>query len=334
MAYQRVGRKFVLSDNSVNVYGFKLLSEGCELDRFRANPIGYYRHGKLDKKADGVLVKWADVQLEGEQITGYPVINMDHPRGQRTVNEVNDGFLNAASVGGITFIECDLEDNPEDKENPLLVGKRWYFKESSLVETPGNQGAVSAQLEDEDGNEVSLEDLRKQFVRIKNKHMRTVTLPVDKELLELVNLSDEGAVTPETIVEGIKGLKADNAALEAEKNKAVKELADEKKATNDGKVKAALDKGLADGKYTAATREKLAKQFAGRPDELEDLIGTMQPYQSIAGELAKRAGELPKELEGKDYDELDRADMMGRVKKEHPDLYKKLFKDKFGKEPM
>ena len=82
----------------------------------------------------------------------------------------------------------------------------------------------------------------------------------------------------------------------------------------------------------AEAEKAIAKQFKGKPDELSDLVGTMHKYTPITDKLKDKTG-AEINLADKTYDELDKANMMPKVKKDHPELYKKKFKEKFGKEP-
>jgi len=38
--FKKAGRQYVLSDSSVNEYGFRLLTSGYQIESFRKNPIG------------------------------------------------------------------------------------------------------------------------------------------------------------------------------------------------------------------------------------------------------------------------------------------------------
>jgi len=39
---KKIDREFILSDSSVNVYGFRLLTSGYQIDEYKKNPIGYH----------------------------------------------------------------------------------------------------------------------------------------------------------------------------------------------------------------------------------------------------------------------------------------------------
>lgn len=306
----KIDKDFVLSDSSQNVYGFKLLTDGYLIDEYLKNPIGYYGH----KKDDGPLVKWYDVRLDGDSIIGKPEVNLLHPRGQRTVDEVNSGFLKCASMGKLTVLDYELEDNPEDPENPTMVATKWYNKETSLVDNPGNRNAMAVELEDGDGNELNLADITEVFKKQKNS-MKTVQLKITPALIGLLGLADNGEITAEVVEQGIKDLHGENTRLETEvttvtaaKEKAEQDLADEKTKQNAARIKATLDKGLKAGKFTKETRDKLEKTYAAMPDDLEDLVEGMPAFQSVTNGLKtednddSRLGQLKKKV-WKDLDD-------------------------------
>ena len=329
MAFKKINKEFVLSDSSVNVYGFRLLTSGYVMDEFVKNPIGYYMH----VPDDGVLMRWEDVRLDGDRIIAMPSINMLHPRGERTATEIEEGFLNAASMGKICVLEYVLEDNPDDAENPVLVATRWYNKECSIVDNPGNRNAMKVSLVDADGKEINLADVRQAHVNDEifktAKNMTRITLPVTPELISLLGL-DDGA-TADMVVDGIRRLHSDNETLTGAKAKAEKDLADLQDATVAKEVKALLAAGVKDGKINQKLGQKLEKQYAGKPAELKDLLDDMQVYVP----LDHRINILPdavKDLADKSYDVLNKSNKLELLKQHAPDLFAQKYKEKFGKE--
>jgi hypothetical protein len=99
--YKKINRQYVLSDSTVNEYGFRLLTAGYQLASFQKNPIGYYMH----RREDGIVVKWEDLCVDDDKIVGTPVVNLSNGRGEQTCDEAENGFLNAASVGHIVVLE-------------------------------------------------------------------------------------------------------------------------------------------------------------------------------------------------------------------------------------
>src|SRR4051812_41115719 len=152
--YKKIERQYVLSDSSINEYGFRLLTSGYQLEAFQKNPIGYYMH----RREDGIVLKWDDLRIEDDKIIGTPVINLSNGRGEQTCDEAENGFLNAASVGHIVVLEysTDPAEMLPGQTGPTIT--KWYNKECSLVDIPGNCNALT-KLYDAQENEINLVDL-------------------------------------------------------------------------------------------------------------------------------------------------------------------------------
>ena len=150
---KKIDKDFILSDSSVNCYGFRLLTSGYQLNEFAKNPIGYYMHDR----EKGVLLKWQDLRIEGDKVLGKPCINLANERGQQTVDEINSGFLNAASFG--QFVVIKSSDDPALKlpgQTGVTVTK-WFNRECSIVDVPGNFNAIS--LYDTKGGILDIKEL-------------------------------------------------------------------------------------------------------------------------------------------------------------------------------
>ena len=151
--FKKIDKTYVLSDSSVNEYGFRLLTSGYQIDLYSKNPIGYYMH----KRESGVVLKWEDLHIDNDALYGKPVINMSHDRGEQTYNEAACGFLNAASLGHIVVLEFSDDEALKlpGQTGPTIT--KWYNKECSLVDIPGNSNALT-QLFDAQENEINLID--------------------------------------------------------------------------------------------------------------------------------------------------------------------------------
>ena len=193
--FKKIDKDFLLTDSSVNTYGYRLLTSGYLMDEFKKNPIGFYMH----KRDDGVLVKWTDLRHDGDNVFGKPCINLAHPRGPQTVDEVENGFLNAASCGH--FVVLGVSEKPED----YLSGQtgpsvdKWFNRECSLVDIPGNFNALN-QLFDENDNPLSLENL--SDLKPQNLKMKQIFLTPAQ--IQLMNLkADADATAVETTIQDL-----------------------------------------------------------------------------------------------------------------------------------
>lgn len=316
----KIEKDFILSDSSVNRFGFKLKTEGWQPDEFKKLPLGFFNH---TNKQDGALVKWSDIRVEGDKILGKPIINMSHPRGQRTVDEINSGYIATASLSGLIIHEVTTEPNPQKGGKPIPVVTKWANKECDLVTLPGNRGVIAGnpQLYDANENEIQLSDL------LNTDHSNKLQM-IPKEILQALSLSD-GADAVAALVAitelSDKAGKYDAAKteLDALKNKTVKD-----------EVEALCAKGLADKKLTVALSDSLKNDYADNPTGLKALIEAMPAHQSIVANLQQtgdKNSKFYKELSDMSLDDMMEKELAERCKEEFPDLFEKAFDEARGK---
>ena len=327
MAYEKVDKEFVMSDSSVNVYGFKLLTKGWQQAEFKKNPIGYYGH---DKK-DGVLLKWEDIRLDGDQIIGKPVINLEHPRAKRTISEINDGFVNAASIGKVCVLASDVEDNPNDPKKPILVVTEWFNGECSLVDNPGNRDAMKVELCDKDDKVLDLSDLieisrrdKQQNSFNQNSNMKKITLSITPALIALLNLSDDADEA--SINKGIQDLADTNKDL-------LTQIATQKKDASKKEIDGMLEAALAGKKITVELKTQLSADYADNAKGLKKVLDGLGVYIPLAEQISKAGEEKAKKFHDLSWDEIMEKNLMNELKSDMPDLYKQIYKKTFGKEP-
>lgn len=308
--FKKIEKEFVLSDSSVNSYGFRLATGGYQLDEFKKNPIGYLMH----KREDGVLVKWDDLRVEGDKVLAKPVINMSNANAQKTVDEIENGFLNAASVGHIVALEAsdDRALKWPNQTGPTVT--KWFNREASLVDIPGNYNALA--LYDQDGHEINLAD----FTKTKMETMQKIELTAAQ--LAALNLKADADAA--AIHVAFNNLVATVETLKTQLGTAQKELIDFKAATTEKEVADLVATGVANKKLTVEVGEKLKKQYTGKPVELKDLIDSMPNYHSVTDQLKGQDNKEDKryaELAAKTGNELMESGEMEKVKKEFPQLY-------------
>lgn len=317
--FKKIERQYVLSDSTVNEYGFRLLTSGYDLPAFQKNPIGYYMH----RREDGIVLKWEDVHVADDAVVGTPVINLSHTRGEQTCNEAENGFLNAASVGHIVVLEysTDPEMMLPGQTGPTIT--KWYNKECSLVDIPGNGNALT-RLYDAQENELNLADLN-----ITNHVLLAQQKDTLKELATMLQLAD--GHNHLAITTAVNDLALKTGALEVE-NKALKEQLDEIAGIRaQQEVTALLERGLEDRKLTAELRNKLAADYATNPDGLSALLAAMPAYRTITELLSSR--QTDSSTQNWQWDDYEKNDPSGKKLKDlranDPVLYRELFDKKF-----
>lgn len=324
---KKIDKEFLITDSSVNCYGFRLLTEGYQIDEFKKNPIGYYMHAR----EDGVIVRWEDLRVDGDIVYGKPVINLSNERGQQCVDEIEGSFLNGASVGHIVALEWSEEPAQMLKGQTGPTITKWYNREASICDVPGNFNALA--LFDKDGNAIQLTDFKKQ-----TPNMKQIFLTAE-QLTKLNLKADSEAAAVELSINDLvaKAAKVDQLTAEllvanTAKDKAVNDLAAEKKAMTDEKVSGILTVALSEKKMTQETADLLKVQYAGRPAELTAFVATLKAYESVVDKTGSANGGKTDTLMAMSYTELDKKGLLENLKANNPEGFKAKYKEQFNKE--
>ena len=322
--FKKIDKEFCLTDNSVNVYGYRLLTEGLQLDQYKKNPIGFMMHDR----DGGVVVKWEDFRTEGDKLFGKPVINLSHPKGEDIATQVENGFINAASMGKIVCLAAtdDKTLKLEGQTGPTVT--KWFPREISFCDIPGNHNAL-ANLYDINDNELDLADFIINTKKDMSKALVTATM------LAAMNLSDNASETDiaqkfQDLVDNaakVPGLEKNLADTKTELQGKEKELNDLKAETSKKEVADLIEKGKTDKKLTKELADKLADQYSDNPSGLKDLIDVMPAQTVVTENLDDTKGS--EQFQDLSWDELYKADKLETVRKQFPDLYEKKRKEKY-----
>lgn len=311
MAFKKIEKEFCLTDNSVNCYSYRLLSEGFLLDKF--NPaIGYLMH----KRDGGVAVKWEDFRWEGDKLWAKPVINTKaYPD---LVEEIEAGFYNAASIGHIIALEWSDDDSMKlDGQTGITVTK-WFCRECSIVDIPGNFNALGKLYDD---NDKMLMDLS---ANIDNNNSKKQEKQMEKLVLTGVMLVGLNLMATATQPEADKAF-LDLVAKAKQADDYKQKLEDLEAKQKTESVQAILKTGIDEGKITKELSAQLEKDYKDNPDGLKALVATMQPQFRVTGKTADLSG-IPEKYRGKTKEELYVSGQLESLKAECPEYYEKLMK--------
>ncbi len=144
--------KFTLSDESVNSYGGRVITEGIDLIKFRKNPVALWMHRRYSND-DLPIGKWENLKVEDGKLVGELVFDQEDEFAQRLESKVEQGILSAVSIGfRITKLSEDKADVVKGQTMMTITGSE--LMEVSLVDIPSNGNAVK--LYDADGEVVEL----------------------------------------------------------------------------------------------------------------------------------------------------------------------------------
>lgn len=138
---------FVVSDESVNKYGYRVLSSGIDMTEFKKNPVMFWNHQRsgddLFSSRDRLPVgKWENIRIDDQnRVLADAVIDMNDNLGKKLIQKVSDGFINASSIGiGVQEVSADELLMIEGQTRPTVT--KSTLQEISIVDIPANSNAM------------------------------------------------------------------------------------------------------------------------------------------------------------------------------------------------
>ena len=301
--------RIVLCDSeTINSYGFKTDVKGINLSRFEKNPVMLYQHNPHT-----VIGRWEDIKIEGGQLSATPVFDMEDPEAAEIARKVEQGFIKGCSMGIVIKQMTRTKGIDTATESVLL--------EASIVSIPADENALVVYDSEDKQNQLSINDFNKLFYIMEKKEPELQ--PDNSEIA----LSQRNMELQAQVDEQTDTIKALNAKIDELK----RDLAER----DYREAEAFVDKAIADGKITEEVKSEALSFYLSFPKETEKLFGaikaqTAEPEEqnqvSLASMLKKPAPASAT------WDELDRTDKLRTLKAENLEEFKRLYKEKFGKE--
>ena len=327
-------KRIVISDESLNSYGFWVKTDGIDLTAFLKNPVMLWNHNRDDHgTADAQLPigYWKDLRIENGVLTGEPVFDEKDPFAMKVKQKLEAGILNACSMG---FMPLEWSDAPEMLKQGQTVSTvtRCRLMEISICDIPANANATVV-LYDENSKTINLSalpGLRDTGLRdcgtaaTKQLNNQQLNNDMPKEIAKKLGL-DENA-SPEACVEAIQKKDDRIATLEAE-NKTLKE---QEKAGADAKKAEAvslLDEAVKTGRIDAKARPQFEKLFELDHEAALAALAALPQRQPLTTQPPK-GGASPDERSSWTYLDWMKQDPEGlrKMKTEDPDRFKTLQK--------
>ena len=313
---------FVLTDESVNTYGFRLLTGGALLDQFRRNPVLFYNHNDMDLPVG----RWENIRIENTQVLADAVFDLEDEFAKKISGKVERGFLRAASVG-LRMIETSDDPKVLLQGQQLPTVTKWMLREASVVTIGANHNAL--RLYDANDKLLSDDQILKLF-----DNMGAPTPPqqqqkkMKKEIFNLLDLAEDS--TEEQVQSAIQKLKDDNKKLRDDASE--REKAD--KAARTAEAVKLTDEAIKDGRLNADGKQDMLDLFDADFDKAKKMLSAIPARKSVKEEIEKQTqntevGEIAK----LSWDELDKTGKLKELKEKHPDIFNQKFEEKFGKKP-
>jgi hypothetical protein len=325
-----MAKDMVISTSRVNCYGYRVLTEGINIEQYQKNPVLLYMHNRgVDVLPIGRV---ENLRFEGDRLIGTPVFDENDPFAKQIADKWERGFLRMCSPS-LELIE--KSDDPamllQGQTRPTVTQS--ILTEVSIVDIGGNDDALQllhngAVLKLSAGQPHELLPLL-ELSAPKNENVNdnadtsaninTKNSNMKKETLELLGLSENA--TEQEIHERIKLLK---------------ENADKAKQLELSMVEREVDAAIADKRVTADKRDhfiKLGKAVG--VDSLRETLALMKPERKPTDVIdqhnnAPQGGQHEQGQLSK-LSELT-PDAAEKLKAENPKEYARLYKAETGVE--
>lgn len=143
-------KTFIVTDETLNIYGFKVRTAGIDMSRFKNNPVCTYNHDYTQILG---LWEWGDLRIEGTRILAIPSFDENDENAMKVADKIEQNIIKTASIGIV----------------PLRISGDWV-EESELLEIaiapiPGNKNAT-VQLYSSEGDTLSSKDFERMSLSI------------------------------------------------------------------------------------------------------------------------------------------------------------------------
>lgn len=308
-----MSKRVRITNESVNSYGFRVLTSGIDLEQYRRNPVLLYMHER-----GNVIGYVKDLQVENGEVTGELVFDEASELSIRCKKQFEVGSLRMVSVGldpketsGAPELLLEGQTRPTVTKSKLV--------EVSLVDIGANDDAIRMYNE---GTAIELgKDGNCLLPLLSNNPINQTTMDLKKLALQLG--------LPETADEATVFAKI--AELQKEAGASVTLKAENDKLKLAG-ITTLVDKAITEKKITVENKEhflNLGKTIGA--EELEKTLAAMSPNVKLSGIINHQGGGSAQQGSYTKLSEVPEAELM-TMRQSDPATYKRLFKAEYGYE--
>lgn len=314
-------KPFVFNDqNQANSYGFRILTAGISLKRFKNNPMMLDQHYN---STQAVLGKWENVAVDKDLLLGEPVFDIEDKDALKVSGKVERGFINSCSMG-ITFKPSDLKIIGTE-----LIMEKCELYECSIVAVPSN--ANSIRLYAEGGELLKDEEIKQLCLALQPIEGETQNLDLNPihdmkkitlTLAVLTALSFDKA-TPEVDVEAVEAAVLSLSNKNAELSAKVLAFESEKENATALAIETMVSLAITEGRIPATKKEDFVKLAALNFDLAKSTLDSLKPKGETLG--AGIVPVVPGDVSTLDqFEKLTHAQKLA-FKETNQEGYKKLF---------
>ena len=307
-----MGKRVRISNDSLNSYGFRVLTHGMDVAQYNRNPVLLYMHER------GNVVGYVkDLKVENNEVTGELMFDCASELSQRCKKQFEFGSLRMVSAG------LEILETSEDKEllvagqtRPTITKSKLF--EVSVADVGANDDALVLH---KDGKRITLGRDGDCPLPLLNNNNKQKTEEMENKTIALKLGLPETATEVEISakIAELNAVKEKNASLMQEKEKLTLT------SITNLVVQAIAEKRL---------EEKDKDQFVelGKKigvEELEKTLKAMHPAVKLSSVLGHQGGAPAGDQNFTKLSEVP-ADRIAALRSENPKEYKRLYKAEYG----
>lgn len=325
-------KTFILHDDSVNTYRFRMLTSGANLEEFQRNPVMFLHH----KDYDLPIGRWENIRVEGNQILADAVFDEEDEQALKVKGKVDRNFVRMASIGA--WAPEQISDDPALKlpgqEGPTVT--KWTVREASIVAIGANHNAMRM-YDRTTGEQIDISDSDAVL-----RMMDLITIKTDnmENLKTILKLQDNASAAD--VEAAVQAMQQENETLQqandtlTEENRQLREAANtaEEQRIQAQKTEAVqlVDAAVRDGRLHANGKDAFLALFDADFEKAKTTLNSIPKVRSVTSQMEQAQVEL-KDYTAKSWAELDRAGVLPMLRDKAPDLYAEKFREAFGHDP-
>lgn len=308
-----MGKRVRISNDSLNSYGFRVLTSGIDVGQYSRNPVLLYMHER------GNVVGYVkDLKVENNEVTGELMFDCASELSQRCKKQFEFGSLRMVSAG------LEILETSEDKDllvagqtRPTITKSKLF--EVSIADVGANDDALVLQRNGKmitlgrDGD-CDLPLLNNNNKQKKTEEMENKTIALQLGLPETATDAEISAKLTE-----LNALKEQNVSL-----------LKEKESLTLVNITNLVTQAIAEKRLEEKDKDlfvELGKKIGA--EELEKTLKAMHPAVKLSSVLGHQGGASAGEQKFTKLSEVP-ADQIAVLRSENPEEYKRLYKAEYG----
>ncbi len=322
------------SDESINVYGYRILTEGIDLSwMIEHNPVMLLNHNP-----NVILGKWAELKKESGKVLSSPEFDLDDKEAVKYSRKYDKGMLNCASIHiDVLELSEDVALKLPGQRNATIT--KSVAREISLTPIPGNRNAVRLTYQGKTfdlSNEQQRLALSTTIEQSLNNNTNQKSMDFKQQVAKTLGLSADAADS--VLIEAVQQAKTSADEVDDLKTK-MQALHDAR--ANDLVAGIEDETAKASVLKLAATDFDLAKNLADQLKEKGEGNETTPPRTTITQQLAAQQTAQSTGAEVKDWDwyqknDVAKLELMEAAPAGSDDRneFERLFKQEYGVNPQ